>query len=452
MKSLLSLAALWVLLPTSALAFVCGSGEFIYDYWGCDGWVDCDDGSDEEGCEPAEEETTFCDVYASVCGDWTGETPCADWWAAAALGELGDASGATQGCYLYHLDVASLQTNANAVAMHCAHAAGQADSDGNAPCTDGPVEEEEVGDGWYCDDGEIIDPSYVCDDYEDCSDGSDEANCEEPEGGEEAGEEVSAVWYCDDGAEIDPSSVCDGIYDCWDGSDEYGCGESWEEEGGEFTDVWYCDDGEEIDAAWVCDGGEDCSDGSDESYCDEGDELYEVWYCDDGGEIDPSWVNDGICDCADGSDEPEGGCEGDEISWEEEGEEYSEEEGDESNWEEGGELALEGGESSIEEGGEASSGDGGGSSDEGGSAGGGLPEPIASDEEESTPTGDDESDDEAELEPEAVLETGSDSDDDDGLLGLGFMGCSSSNGNGSFMWILLGLLVCLTGRTRREAV
>ena len=45
------------------------------------------------------QEGGFCEQYAEVCGEWTAETPCADWWAAAAPGEEGATEGATQACY-----------------------------------------------------------------------------------------------------------------------------------------------------------------------------------------------------------------------------------------------------------------------------------------------------------------------------------------------------------------
>jgi len=82
-------------------------------------------------------ETSFCEMYVDTCGDWGNtDVSCADWWAAAAPGNAGDTSGATQGCYLYHLDVAAGSTEQADIDAHCAHSIGGADAAGNAPCTD----------------------------------------------------------------------------------------------------------------------------------------------------------------------------------------------------------------------------------------------------------------------------------------------------------------------------
>ena len=89
------------------------------DVLGASGGIEVE-GTTDGGGEP---EMTFCEKYTEVCGEWTAETPCADWWAAAAVGTEADMSGATQGCYSYHLTVAEGSTG-DEVAIHCGHAMG----------------------------------------------------------------------------------------------------------------------------------------------------------------------------------------------------------------------------------------------------------------------------------------------------------------------------------------
>ena len=79
-------------------------------------------------------EASFCEEWTATCGDWMADTTCADWWAAAAEGTEGDSTGATKACYWYHLDVAKGMTEQGMIDVHCAHAMGAADVDGNAPC------------------------------------------------------------------------------------------------------------------------------------------------------------------------------------------------------------------------------------------------------------------------------------------------------------------------------
>ena len=73
---------------------------------------------------------TFCESWTATCGDWMMEPGCEDWWAAAAPGTEGDTTGASQGCYWYHLGVAQAQETEEDTMMHCMHAAG------DAPCVD----------------------------------------------------------------------------------------------------------------------------------------------------------------------------------------------------------------------------------------------------------------------------------------------------------------------------
>ncbi|MGC6417066.1 MAG: hypothetical protein ACON3Z_08100 [Bradymonadia bacterium] len=95
-------------------------------------------GAGAEGGAGGAEPASFCADYAATCGDWpVADVSCADWWAAAAPGDEGAMSGASQACYTYHLGVAAMQEEGSDMrAAHCAHSIGQADTDGNAPCTD----------------------------------------------------------------------------------------------------------------------------------------------------------------------------------------------------------------------------------------------------------------------------------------------------------------------------
>ena len=88
-------------------------------------------GEGGEGGEGGAVEVTYCERYTAACGDWTEETSCADWWAASPAGTDGDASGATQACYSYHLSVAEMQEDGSAERTeHCGHSMGM------APCVD----------------------------------------------------------------------------------------------------------------------------------------------------------------------------------------------------------------------------------------------------------------------------------------------------------------------------
>lgn len=170
------------------------------------------------------------------------------------------------------------------------------------------AEAEGCPESFDCGDGQIIADTWVCDGYEDCTNGFDEAqNCE--------------TETCPDGMTIPPEWICDDFPDCTDGSDEAGCPAPFE-----------CGDGQAIPAAWVCDNDVDCPDGADERQdcpetCErrwnlalaECPELSEEvmlavnacleFVCLDGMVLEPSRRCDGTQDCAEGEDEAF--CDGD---------------------------------------------------------------------------------------------------------------------------------------------
>ena len=87
--------------------------------------------------DPTEDPTPaelFCELFTGTCGDWAADTDCITWYNMADAGTEGDATGATQACYDYHLAVAASMEEQSMIDAHCAHAIGEADADGSAPC------------------------------------------------------------------------------------------------------------------------------------------------------------------------------------------------------------------------------------------------------------------------------------------------------------------------------
>jgi len=108
-------------------------------------------------------------------------------------------------------------------------------------------------DGFNCDDGQVIESIFECNGTQECTDGSDEANC-----GDGGVGFVQGDFDCQDDTFVNASLVCDGVADCLENQDEALCA---------TIGVFMCADQSTVSSTLVCDGSSDCADGTDESVC-----------------------------------------------------------------------------------------------------------------------------------------------------------------------------------------
>ena len=222
------------MLVCDALEFDCGGGQHVPAYFQCDTVPDCDNQSDEDGC-PAAQSTFACNDGGTVpagfrcdgfedCEDASDEDGCPKITCppppVPPAGEAcGKAAQTLESCGV--LPGGSMTSCMDRTAQQACEKTCLAD----ASCTDAVAflcegeEAESVvscleacqseSDSFPCADGTLVPSFFLCDDVNDCDDGSDEADC---------------AFQCKRGGTVPYSSTCDGTDDCSDGSDEDGCG------------------------------------------------------------------------------------------------------------------------------------------------------------------------------------------------------------------------------------
>ncbi|XP_044751334.1 basement membrane-specific heparan sulfate proteoglycan core protein isoform X8 [Coccinella septempunctata] len=245
----------------------------------CDGVRDCNDGADEENCQPDCTSGEFsCDLTRCIqakqrcdgtpdCHDQTDEQECS-----TCSGDAFHCDGTK--CFLSN--------------KKC---------DGTRDCFDGTdedncVHEIEVSQcisgQFQCDDRSCINGYQKCDRRSDCPNGEDELNC--PAGCS------SGQFACGDGKCIPLAAKCDRKYDCRDRSDEKKCPC--------LLDDFHCANGFCIPPQQRCDGIHNCQDGSDEDNCASIKPCTaDEWRCSNGMCIQRSYRCNSVRDCTDNSDE-----------------------------------------------------------------------------------------------------------------------------------------------------
>ncbi|XP_071874843.1 terribly reduced optic lobes isoform X22 [Bombus fervidus] len=253
------------LAPCPSMDFTCNDGSCISKSAVCDGFDNCPRAEDELHCERECTPTQFKCVTGNKCIEGVyrcdGHPDCPD------------------------------QSDEDCANETITHATPPISHAWPGETTERPRECDPSKE-MRCKDGQCILLRRKCDNIFDCLDGSDEHDCECPNGERP----------CDNGVCINKNFFCDNNIDCHDGSDERDCDNVVTPPAECRADEFTCRDGTCIPQSAVCDRRPDCPHEDDEANCHQGCGK-DQFQCANGNCIRADQQCNNFIDCDDGSDE-----------------------------------------------------------------------------------------------------------------------------------------------------